>query len=197
MVSKLILLSKFRALCIYGTRLTSARRLSRLGFGFWGVTDLKKTPTKTQEQLEPSRAMESDDGQIEEQRGRREKESRNGRRRRAKSCAEVYDRSTPIGDYSTTLKGRGTKQMRKKHKEQWVCFEPNLEKDVANDSIEDSGIRNYNRKGGHKEDFRGAKEMWLLAKELGVKIKGDEEDLVRRIARLEEMDKARRKKIPK
>ncbi|GKV11522.1 hypothetical protein SLEP1_g22775 [Rubroshorea leprosula] len=29
---------KFRALCICGTRLTSARRLSRLGFGFWGVT---------------------------------------------------------------------------------------------------------------------------------------------------------------
>ncbi|GKV03851.1 hypothetical protein SLEP1_g16093 [Rubroshorea leprosula] len=29
-------LNKFRALCICGTRLTSARRLSRLGFGFWG-----------------------------------------------------------------------------------------------------------------------------------------------------------------
>ncbi|GKV53705.1 hypothetical protein SLEP1_g60222 [Rubroshorea leprosula] len=31
---------KFRALCICGTRLMSARRLLRLGFGFWGVTDL-------------------------------------------------------------------------------------------------------------------------------------------------------------
>ncbi|GKU97873.1 hypothetical protein SLEP1_g10951 [Rubroshorea leprosula] len=39
MVSKLILFSKFRALCTCGTRLTSAQRLSRLGFGFWGVTD--------------------------------------------------------------------------------------------------------------------------------------------------------------
>ncbi|GKV15327.1 hypothetical protein SLEP1_g26124 [Rubroshorea leprosula] len=29
---------KFRALCICRTRLTSARRLSRLEFGFWGVT---------------------------------------------------------------------------------------------------------------------------------------------------------------
>ncbi|GKV52070.1 hypothetical protein SLEP1_g58674 [Rubroshorea leprosula] len=29
---------KFRVLCICGTRLTSARRLSRLEFGFWGVT---------------------------------------------------------------------------------------------------------------------------------------------------------------
>ncbi|GKV35943.1 hypothetical protein SLEP1_g44138 [Rubroshorea leprosula] len=38
MVSKLILFSKFQALCTCGTRLTSARRLSRLGFGFWGVT---------------------------------------------------------------------------------------------------------------------------------------------------------------
>ncbi|GKU99847.1 hypothetical protein SLEP1_g12633 [Rubroshorea leprosula] len=38
MVSKPILFSKFRALCTCGTRLTSARRLSRLGFGFWGVT---------------------------------------------------------------------------------------------------------------------------------------------------------------
>ncbi|GKV27252.1 hypothetical protein SLEP1_g36445 [Rubroshorea leprosula] len=38
MVSKLILFSKFRALCICGTRLTSVRRLSRLEFGFWGVT---------------------------------------------------------------------------------------------------------------------------------------------------------------
>ncbi|GKV33963.1 hypothetical protein SLEP1_g42396 [Rubroshorea leprosula] len=31
-------LNKFRALCVCGTRLTSARRLLRLGFGFWGVT---------------------------------------------------------------------------------------------------------------------------------------------------------------
>ncbi|GKV13544.1 hypothetical protein SLEP1_g24540 [Rubroshorea leprosula] len=31
-------LNKFRALCTCGTRLTSARRLSRLKFGFWGVT---------------------------------------------------------------------------------------------------------------------------------------------------------------
>ncbi|GKV13572.1 hypothetical protein SLEP1_g24567 [Rubroshorea leprosula] len=31
-------LDKFRALCIRGTHLTSVRRLSRLGFGFWGVT---------------------------------------------------------------------------------------------------------------------------------------------------------------
>ncbi|GKV30797.1 hypothetical protein SLEP1_g39573 [Rubroshorea leprosula] len=31
---------KFRALCICGTRLTSARRLSRLEIGFWGVTNL-------------------------------------------------------------------------------------------------------------------------------------------------------------
>ncbi|GKV34089.1 hypothetical protein SLEP1_g42508 [Rubroshorea leprosula] len=31
---------KFRALCICGTRITSARCLSRLKFGFWGVTDL-------------------------------------------------------------------------------------------------------------------------------------------------------------
>ncbi|GKU92940.1 hypothetical protein SLEP1_g6593 [Rubroshorea leprosula] len=38
MVSKLILFSKFRALCICGTRLTSARRLPCPGFGFWGVT---------------------------------------------------------------------------------------------------------------------------------------------------------------
>ncbi|GKU99837.1 hypothetical protein SLEP1_g12623 [Rubroshorea leprosula] len=38
MVSKLILFNKFRALCICGTRFTSARRLSRLIFGFWGVT---------------------------------------------------------------------------------------------------------------------------------------------------------------
>ncbi|GKU97404.1 hypothetical protein SLEP1_g10553 [Rubroshorea leprosula] len=128
-------------------------------------TNLQKTLAETQEQLKPNRAMESDDGQTEEQRGRREKESRNGKRR-VKSCAEV-------------------------------CFEPNLEKEVADDSIEDSGIRNCNRKGGHKEDFRCAKEMWLLVKELGVKTKGDEEGLVRRIARLEEMDKARRKKTPK
>ncbi|GKV17175.1 hypothetical protein SLEP1_g27711 [Rubroshorea leprosula] len=40
MVSKPILFSKFRALCICGIRLTSARRLSRLGFGFWGVTNI-------------------------------------------------------------------------------------------------------------------------------------------------------------
>ncbi|GKV05175.1 hypothetical protein SLEP1_g17215 [Rubroshorea leprosula] len=33
-------LNKFRALCVCGTRLTSARRLLHLGFGFWGVTDL-------------------------------------------------------------------------------------------------------------------------------------------------------------
>ncbi|GKV11328.1 hypothetical protein SLEP1_g22592 [Rubroshorea leprosula] len=31
---------KFRALCICGTRLTSARRLPRLEIGFWGMTDL-------------------------------------------------------------------------------------------------------------------------------------------------------------
>ncbi|GKU88866.1 hypothetical protein SLEP1_g3081 [Rubroshorea leprosula] len=30
---------KFRALCICGTRLTSARRLSCLEIGFWGMTD--------------------------------------------------------------------------------------------------------------------------------------------------------------
>ncbi|GKU96135.1 hypothetical protein SLEP1_g9405 [Rubroshorea leprosula] len=29
---------KFRASCICGIRLTSARRLSRLEIGFWGVT---------------------------------------------------------------------------------------------------------------------------------------------------------------
>ncbi|GKV37954.1 hypothetical protein SLEP1_g45914 [Rubroshorea leprosula] len=33
-------LNKFRALCTCGTCLTSARCLSRLGFGFWGVTIL-------------------------------------------------------------------------------------------------------------------------------------------------------------
>ncbi|GKV00530.1 hypothetical protein SLEP1_g13205 [Rubroshorea leprosula] len=31
-------LNKFRALCTCGTCLTNVRRLSRLEFGFWGVT---------------------------------------------------------------------------------------------------------------------------------------------------------------
>ncbi|GKV25990.1 hypothetical protein SLEP1_g35357 [Rubroshorea leprosula] len=40
-------LNKFRTLCICGTRLTSARRLSRLGFGFWGMTDLVPMDLRT------------------------------------------------------------------------------------------------------------------------------------------------------
>ncbi|GKV42878.1 hypothetical protein SLEP1_g50240 [Rubroshorea leprosula] len=35
---------KFRALCICGTHLTSARRLSRLEIGFWGVTSMLEPP---------------------------------------------------------------------------------------------------------------------------------------------------------
>ncbi|GKV06525.1 hypothetical protein SLEP1_g18409 [Rubroshorea leprosula] len=37
---------KFRALCIYGIRLTSAQRLSRLEFGFWDMT-IRIATTKT------------------------------------------------------------------------------------------------------------------------------------------------------
>ncbi|GKU99824.1 hypothetical protein SLEP1_g12611 [Rubroshorea leprosula] len=40
-------LDKFRALCIRGTHLTSVRRLSRLGFGFCGVTDLVVSELRT------------------------------------------------------------------------------------------------------------------------------------------------------
>ncbi|GLT95630.1 hypothetical protein SLE2022_133010 [Rubroshorea leprosula] len=117
-------------------------------------SDLKKTPEEMQEQLESNRVKESDNGQIEEQRGRREKQSRNRRRRRVESCFEVYERSIPIRCNTITFK--------------------------------DNSILGW-----------GAWEMWKFVKELGIEIDEDEEDLVRKIARLEERDKVRKKKDPK
>ncbi|GKV11033.1 hypothetical protein SLEP1_g22322 [Rubroshorea leprosula] len=59
---------KFRALCICGTRLTSARRLSRLEIGFWGVTVTETLETNPYEVHDKQQVMDVEilDNQLED-----------------------------------------------------------------------------------------------------------------------------------
>ncbi|GKU96316.1 hypothetical protein SLEP1_g9566 [Rubroshorea leprosula] len=140
--------------------------------------------------------MDSDSGEIKEwmrlHDGRTLKTTRK-RRKKARSCTEVYQNSRAVHISKDKMKRRG----RPSSGHSIPTFLPCAEVHVAGESIDDSDIRNCHRGIQEKKQERDGERIWDFAKKIGATTSGSEEELIRKINELEARDKEARDKEAK
>ncbi|GKV25156.1 hypothetical protein SLEP1_g34634 [Rubroshorea leprosula] len=129
----------------------------------------------------PAPWMNSNDGY-----GRRKK------KRKAKSCASVY-RKTGGLEGILVQQNPGQRNASMKAKKE-ILFEKNLEKPVADDSINDSNIQNRNRSIEMRSKKRNTEALWSRIKEMGVTAQGEESVVVQKLKEMESCDKEKWRK---
>ncbi|GLT88306.1 hypothetical protein SLE2022_063390 [Rubroshorea leprosula] len=99
------------------------------------------------------------------------------KKRRAKSCASVYRKSGGLEGFLVQQKLKGQKRAAAKTKKK-VLFEKDVEKPVADDSINDSNIQNCNKNIEVNSRKRNMEALWSRVKEFGVTAQGEETSVI-------------------
>ncbi|GLT64418.1 hypothetical protein SLA2020_369150 [Shorea laevis] len=139
------------------------------------------------------KGMASDEGSLAEGSGKEEKRKSKRRRRKAKSCVAVYRKSKPNAEEMTENR-RGRQRRRKELVEAEPIFFPNPCKQVAGESLKDSGIINCNNCVKSRKEVDIAKEIWDFAKAIGVETQGDDNMVLEKIELMEKRDKEQQQK---
>ncbi|GKV05043.1 hypothetical protein SLEP1_g17092 [Rubroshorea leprosula] len=132
--------------------------------------------------------FESEEGSEKEWMGRTTLRDKKRRRKRAKSCSLVYQKSTKLGQFHQKKRGRGRSNSRETKGEVIPKFLPGTSNSVAGGSIGDNGIENCNRLLKTQLSRKSAKDLWDFAKQLGV-IAENEEVMIKNLEEMENRDR--------
>ncbi|GLT48337.1 hypothetical protein SLA2020_219690 [Shorea laevis] len=132
--------------------------------------------------------MDSNSENWIEWRGRIEKRGTKGKRRKARSCADVY-RDSKATARTMGKKGRSRQRKNMGLVEAEPVFFPNPGKQVAGDSLNDSGILNYNNCVKLRDGEATIQSIRDFAKGIGVEAQGNEDTVLRKHELMEKRDK--------
>ncbi|GKV29201.1 hypothetical protein SLEP1_g38147 [Rubroshorea leprosula] len=132
--------------------------------------------------------FESEEGSEKEWMGRTTQRDKKRRRKRAKSCSLVYQKTTKLGQFHQKKRGRGRSNSRETKGEVIPEFLPGTSNSVAGGSIGDSGIENCNRLLKTQPSRKIAEDLWDFAKQLGV-IAENEEVMIKNLEEMENRDR--------
>ncbi|GKV02366.1 hypothetical protein SLEP1_g14813 [Rubroshorea leprosula] len=127
----------------------------------------RKSDSSFWDDFESESGIEANWMNRNEGRGKRKK------KRRAKSCASVYRNSGGLEAFLVQQKSKGQSKVAVKTKKE-VWFEKDLEKPVADDSINNSCIQNCNKSIKVRSRKRNMEALWSRVKEFGVTAQGEE-----------------------
>ncbi|GKU91023.1 hypothetical protein SLEP1_g4952 [Rubroshorea leprosula] len=132
--------------------------------------------------------FESEEGSEKEWMGRMTQREKKRRRKGAKSCSLVYQKTTKLGQFHQKKRGRGRSNSRETKGEVIPEFLPGTSNLVVGGSIGDSGIENCNRLLKTQPSRKIAEDLWDFAKQLGV-IAENEEVMIKNLEEMENRDR--------
>ncbi|GLT28568.1 hypothetical protein SLA2020_034910 [Shorea laevis] len=102
---------------------------------------------------------------------------RKGRIRGAKSCASIYRKSGGLEGFLVQQKTKRQRNEAVKENRQ-IRFETDVEKQIANVSINDSNIQNCNKMLQKKFKQKNTEALWARIKEVGVSAQGEDDKIM-------------------
>ncbi|GKV01521.1 hypothetical protein SLEP1_g14070 [Rubroshorea leprosula] len=112
------------------------------------------------------------------------------KKRRAKSCASMYRKFGGLDGFLIQQKNKGQKKSAVETKKK-ILFEKDLEKSIADNSINDSNIQNCNKSIETRSRKRNMEALWSRVKEFGVSAQTEEISVLQKLVDMESRDKAR------